>query len=145
MHGQAPQIYVRSSMIPMQDPSSMMQDPSSMIPAWAGSKLHGPYAGSRFHGPICRGLGPWDPFGGAHRPWRPKADIMEAEGRLNEGLGAEPPGKGCPFGSHLGAAFHPENTFRLRYECSELHYVFSVVALVPLMDTMPTPKLLWSA
>ena len=24
--------------------------------------------------------------------WRPKADIMEAEGRLNGGLGAEPPG-----------------------------------------------------
>ena len=24
---------------------------------------------------------------------RPKADIMEAEGRLNGGLGAEPPGK----------------------------------------------------
>ena len=37
-------------------------------------------------------LGPWDPFGGARRPRRPKADIMEAEGRLNGGLGADPPG-----------------------------------------------------
>ena len=45
----------------------------------------GPIGGARW--------GPWDPFGGARRPWRPKADIMEAEGRLNGGLGAEPPGK----------------------------------------------------
>ena len=35
-------------------------------------------------------LGPWGPLGG--RAGRPKADIMEAEGRLNRGLGAEPPG-----------------------------------------------------
>ena len=46
----------------------------------------------------------WVPFGipflfGAHLGtiiwgpiWRPKADIMEAEGRLNGGLGAETPG-----------------------------------------------------
>ena len=38
---------------------------------------------------------------GALGPWRPKADITEAEGRLNGGLGAEPPGKRGPFGSHL--------------------------------------------
>ena len=62
---------------------------------------------------LCKALAPWDPFGGgalgalgpiwggtlgALGPiWggssgRPKADIMEAEGRLNGGLGAEPPG-----------------------------------------------------
>ena len=43
-----------------------------------------PFGGARW--------GPWDPFGGARRPWRPKADIMEAEGRLNGRLGAKPPG-----------------------------------------------------
>ena len=55
-----------------------------------------------------QGLGPWDPFGGARwGPWdpfgggssgRPKADIMEAEGRLNGGLGAKPPGIMGPIG-----------------------------------------------
>ena len=44
-----------------------------------------PFGGARW--------GPWDPFGGARRPRRPKADIMEAEGRLNGGLGTEPSGK----------------------------------------------------
>ena len=47
--------------------------------------------------------GPWDPLGrdrrGGRRPtfWRPKADIMEAEGRLNGGLGAKPPGNWGPW------------------------------------------------
>ena len=36
---------------------------------------------------------------------RPKADIMEAEGRLNGGLGAEPPGKKTIF--FLRAVAHP--------------------------------------
>ena len=27
--------------------------------------------------------GPWEEFGGPRRPWRPKADTMEAEGQLN--------------------------------------------------------------
>ena len=44
----------------------------------------GPIWGSRF--------GALGPIGGARWPRRPKADIMEAEGRLNGGLGAEPPG-----------------------------------------------------
>ena len=44
-------------------------------------------------GPIWGGaLGALGPIWGARRPRRPKADIMEAEGRLNGGLGAEPPG-----------------------------------------------------
>ena len=35
-----------------------------------------------------------DPFGGRSLTfWRPKANIMEAEGRLNGGLGVETPGK----------------------------------------------------
>ena len=40
-------------------------------------------------GPIWSHLGPWAVRG----QWRPEADILEAEGRLNGGLGAEPPGK----------------------------------------------------
>ena len=54
-------------------------------------------------GPIRGPISVWGPFGdpflfGAHLGpiwgpiWRPKADITEAEGRLNGGLGAEPPG-----------------------------------------------------
>ena len=31
--------------------------------------------------------------------------MLEAEGRLNGGLGAKPPGKWGPFGPHLGALF----------------------------------------
>ena len=66
-------------------------------PVWGPLGAHGragggrAYGGSGSMGPM-QGLGPWDPFGGARRPWRPKADIMEAEGRLNGGLGAKPPG-----------------------------------------------------
>ena len=42
------------------------------------------------------GVGALGPiWGGASG--RPKADIMEAEGRLNGGLGAEPPGKKTSF------------------------------------------------
>ena len=45
-------------------------------------------------GPILgwRVGGPGTHLGGMRWPWRPKADIMEAEGGLNGGLGAEPPG-----------------------------------------------------
>ena len=53
----------------------------------------GPMQGFGALGPIWGGaLGALGPiWGGASG--RPKADIMEAEGRLNGGLGAEPPGK----------------------------------------------------
>ena len=47
--------------------------------------------------------------------WRQKADIMEAEGRLNGVLGAKPRGTGARFGPHWGALFHFENTFCLQY------------------------------
>ena len=44
-------------------------------------------------GPIWGGaLGALGPIWGSALE-RPKADIMEAEGRLNGGLGAEPPGQ----------------------------------------------------
>ena len=55
--------------------------------------------GDRFYNK-SNGLGPWACFWptGSWFVWRPlisrpKADITEAEGRLNGGLGAEPPGK----------------------------------------------------
>ena len=54
----------------------------------------------RVNGPM-EGLGPWDPFGGGSSG-RPKADIMEAEGRLNGGLGAKPQGNWGPW-ALLGA------------------------------------------
>ena len=61
-----------------------------------------PYAGVGALGPIWGGvlwaLGPI--WGGASG--RPKADIMEAEGRLNGGLGAKPPGIWGPW-ALLGA------------------------------------------
>ena len=67
--------------------------------AHAGSKFHDSYAGSKFHGPYA-GVGAlgliWGGALGALGPiWggasgRPKADIMEAEGRLNGGLGRSP-------------------------------------------------------
>ena len=57
----------------------------------------GPYAGVGALGPIWGGaLGALGPiWGGASG--RPKADIMEAEGRLNGGLGAKPPGIWGPW------------------------------------------------
>ena len=53
--------------------------------------LQSPSGDPFYLGPIRVPFG--GPFGG-RRPtfWRPKADILEAEGRLNGGLGAEPPG-----------------------------------------------------
>ena len=52
-------------------------------------------------------IGPWDPF--LRDPFRGigrgPGTHLEAEGRLNGGLGAKPPGKWGPFGSHLGALF----------------------------------------
>ena len=79
--------------------------------AYAGSRFPNDYAGSRFpddcagfrfqkrpHG-VVGALGPiwgWSVGGpGTHlgdASGRPKADIMETEGQLNEGLGAKPPG-----------------------------------------------------
>ena len=78
-----------SCMGPMEPGSCIgpMEPGSCMGPMEPGSCIvlapWNPFAGPRW--------GPWDPFGGARRPWRPKADITEAEGRLNVGLGAEPP------------------------------------------------------
>ena len=64
----------------------------------------GPFVFGAHWGPISGPtLGPWDPFGEARwgalgpiwegAPGKPNADIMEAEGHVNGGLGAEPPGK----------------------------------------------------
>ena len=88
-------------MMPMQDPDWMdlMQDPDSM--GLMEDQFQGPYGGSgfiglmedpvpwalwsiRFHGPHA-GVEALAPIcGGAS--WRPKADIMEAEGRPNGNL-----------------------------------------------------------
>ena len=72
-------------MMTMQDPgfTMTMQNPGSMMPM-QGLGPWDPFGRVRWE--------PWDPFGRARRPWRPKADMMEAEGRPNGGLGAKPPG-----------------------------------------------------
>ena len=67
-----------------------MQDPCSMMTDYAGSKFLDAYAGSKFTDDYARSMFT-DPFWGGALG-RPKADIMEAEGRLNGGLGAKPPG-----------------------------------------------------
>ena len=52
-----------------------------------------------FFGKVAR----WGPIWPPGVPWRPKADFLEAEGRLNGGLGAEPPGEKTFFFSREGA------------------------------------------
>ena len=68
-------------------------DPPQIYGPSGASGSMGPMQGFGALGSIWGGaLGALGPiWGGALG--RPKADIMEAEGRLNGGLGAEPPGK----------------------------------------------------
>ena len=71
-------------------------------------RFHDPYAGVGALGPIWGGtLGALGPIWGGSSG-RPKADIMEAEGRLNGGLGAKPPGNWGPW-ALLGPNFRVKN------------------------------------
>ena len=62
-----------------------------MGPKGPNVELGGPLRAPRAQMQNQEGRGALGPIGGG-ASGRPKADIMEAEGRLNEGLGAEPPG-----------------------------------------------------
>ena len=62
---------------------------------YAESRFQDPYAGSRFLRPYA-GVGALGPIWGC-TSGRLKADIMEAEGRLNKGLGAKPLGIWGPW------------------------------------------------